>query len=160
LRAALAAPAEAALLREIEAVLGLAEGPVLRYADARSGQSRAMALGGDGALRAYLLAGDTAADDWVLRLLRERAPAAPIGRALLAGSRQPPVAQAPGSMQVCACHDVSEARIVQALARLEGSTEQRLQSLQRQLRCGTECGSCLPALRALVQRHPVLESTP
>lgn len=158
-RAALAAPAEPALLREIEVALGLAGGPVLRYADARSGQSRAMALGADGALRAFMLAGDIAADDWVLDLLRERAPAAAFGRALLAASRTPPQALAPRSLQVCACHDVSEQRIVQTLATLDGNADQRLQALQQQLRCGTQCGSCLPALRGLVQRRPVPETT-
>ena len=33
------------------------------------------------------------------------------------------------------------------------TSAQRLQQLQARLRCGTECGSCLPALKALVQRH-------
>ncbi|HMO47360.1 MAG TPA: molybdopterin-dependent oxidoreductase [Rubrivivax sp.] len=157
LRAALPAPAEPALLREMEAALGLGSGPVLRYADARSGQSRALALDAEGALRAFVLAGDIAADDWVMALLRERAPAAAFGRALLAASRTAPQALAPRSPQVCACHDVSEARIVQAAAALDGSAEQRLQALQRQLRCGTECGSCLPALRSLVRRQAALE---
>ena len=36
---------------------------------------------------------------------------------------------------------------------LNASPEQaaRLQALQRELRCGTQCGSCLPALRRLNQ---------
>jgi assimilatory nitrate reductase catalytic subunit len=157
-RAALPAAAEPALLSEVEAALGLAAGPVLRYADARSGQSRAMSIGADGALRAFVLAGDIAADDWVLELLRERAPATAFGRALLAASRQPPQALPARSPQVCACHDVSEQRIVQTLATLNGSADQRLHALQKQLRCGTQCGSCLPALRALVQRQPALET--
>ena len=156
-RAALPAPAEAPLLREVEAALGLVEGPVLRYADARSGHSRALALGGDGALRAFVLAGDITADDWVLALLRERAPAAAFGRALLAANRQPPQALPPRSVQVCACHDVSELRIAQTLATLDGSAEQRLQALRQRLRCGTECGSCLPALRSMAQRACALE---
>ena len=156
-RAALPAPAEAPLLREVEAALGLVEGPVLRYADARSGHSRALALGGDGALRAFVLAGDITADDWVLALLRERAPAAAFGRALLAANRQPPQALPPRSVQVCACHDVSELRIAQTLATLDGSAEQRLQALRQRLRCGTECGSCLPALRTMAQRACALE---
>ena len=156
-RAALPAPAEAPLLREVEAALGLVEGPVLRYADARSGHSRALALGGDGALRAFVLAGDITADDWVLALLRERAPAAAFGRALLAANRQPPQALPPRSVQVCACHDVSELRIAQTLATLDGGAEQRLQALRQRLRCGTECGSCLPALRTMAQRACALE---
>jgi assimilatory nitrate reductase catalytic subunit len=57
------------------------------------------------------------------------------------------------SAQVCACHDVSEQRIVEALPLCTGTPAERLQQLQQQLRCGTECGSCLPAVKALVQRH-------
>jgi assimilatory nitrate reductase catalytic subunit len=40
-----------------------------------------------------------------------------------------------------------------------GNAAQRLASLQRALRCGTACGSCLPALRRLVDEmpSPVLE---
>jgi assimilatory nitrate reductase catalytic subunit len=54
------------------------------------------------------------------------------------------------SAQVCTCHDVSEARIREALARFTGAADERLTQLQRQLRCGTDCGSCLPTLRRLV----------
>jgi assimilatory nitrate reductase catalytic subunit len=156
-RAALVLPADDALLRQIESLLGLAEGPLLRYADARSGQRRVMALGPAGELRAFLLAGDIAADDWVLSLLQQRGPAADFGRALLAASRQPPRAVGARSPQVCACHDVSEAAIGEALGALSGSDEARLKALQQQLRCGTECGSCLPAVRMLVRQQAPLE---
>jgi assimilatory nitrate reductase catalytic subunit len=152
-RAALPAPADAALLQRVEAALGLADGPVLRYADTRHGQHRSMTLQSDGTLRAYLLAGDIAADAWVLPLLQQAQPAAALGRALLAASRQPPRAAAAPSRQVCSCVDVSEARIVDALAQGAAQADDPLQALQQSLRCGTECGSCLPAVRALVQRH-------
>jgi assimilatory nitrate reductase catalytic subunit len=93
----------------------------------------------------------------VLALLQQRQPAAAFGRALLAASRQPPQPVTERSPQVCACHDVSEARIVAALARAVGSADERLQTLQRSLRCGTDCGSCLPAVKTLVQRHQPVE---
>jgi assimilatory nitrate reductase catalytic subunit len=60
---------------------------------------------------------------------------------------------APRSPQVCACHDVSEDAIVTQLRLSVGDAGQRLQQLQAQLRCGTDCGSCLPALKLLVQRE-------
>jgi bacterioferritin-associated ferredoxin len=44
------------------------------------------------------------------------------------------------------------------LTRQEGDIA-ALASLQGELRCGTNCGSCLPALRGLVQRHGALEPT-
>ena len=45
---------------------------------------------------------------------------------------------------VCACFKVGESQIAAALA--AGAT---LGKLQRDLKCGTNCGSCLPELRRL-----------
>jgi assimilatory nitrate reductase catalytic subunit len=152
-RAAARVPASAELLGQVEAALGLADSALLRYADTRGGQRRLMALRDDGSLRAFVLAGDTRAQHWVLALLQQGRSAAAFGRALLAASAEPPQPVAPRSPQVCACHDVSEDRIVAALAHSSGSDEDRLHSLRTGLRCGTECGSCLPALRQLVRAH-------
>jgi assimilatory nitrate reductase catalytic subunit len=145
---------------ELEAALQLGDGAALRYVDARAQQRRALRLHDDGSLQAFVLAGDAAAQGWVLELLQGSQPAAAFGRALLSASRQPPQALAPRSRQVCACHDVSEAAIVLRLrAAAAGETteaadaNQRLQQLQAQLKCGTECGSCLPALKLMVQQH-------
>ncbi|CAD5370561.1 Assimilatory nitrate reductase large subunit [Rubrivivax sp. A210] len=152
-RAAAAAPLPAEL-PPLEAVLGLGDGRVLRYADARAGQHRAMRLHDDGTLQAFVLAGDAAAQAWVLALLQQGQPAAAFGRALLAASRTPPLPVAARSRQVCACHDVDEDRIAATLKLCEGDEAARLQSLQGQLKCGTSCGSCLPTLKTLLRQHP------
>ena len=151
-RAAAALPDPEALA-DLEAALDLRDGAVLRYADARTHQRRAMRLHADGSLQAFVLAGDAAAQAWVLQLLQQGQSAAPFGRALLAASHQPPPSVAPRTRQVCACHDVPEDAIVAEVRASVGDAGQRLQQLQAQLRCGTECGSCLPALKLLVQRH-------
>ena len=39
-------------------------------------------------------------------------------------------------------------------AQCHGTDDDRLAQLQGQLRCGTQCGSCLPALRRLVSEVP------
>ena len=88
---------------------------------------------------------------WALALLQQGSPAAALGRALLAGSPRPPAPVAARSPQVCSCHDVREDSIRATLARCGGTPVERLRSVQAQLRCGTECGSCVPALQALVR---------
>jgi assimilatory nitrate reductase catalytic subunit len=45
---------------------------------------------------------------------------------------------------------VDEARVRVVLAAAGGTASQRLAQLQQSLQCGTSCGSCLPALRGLV----------
>jgi assimilatory nitrate reductase catalytic subunit len=153
LRAAAQTPVDPAVLGAIETELQLAEGPVLRYADAGKARSRALRLAADGSLQAFLLAGDASAAAWMLDWLQQRRPAAALGRALLAAGASPPLAGPPRSAQVCACHDVSEDTIAATLAGLPGDDDARLAALQARLRCGTECGSCLPAVKALVRRE-------
>jgi assimilatory nitrate reductase catalytic subunit len=64
-----------------------------------------------------------------------------------------PVDEGPRGKQVCTCLNVSDTAIRDCLSRCEGSDEQRLAQLQDQLRCGTQCGSCVPELRRLVHDH-------
>jgi assimilatory nitrate reductase catalytic subunit len=153
LRAASETPVDAGLLSAIEAELQLSGGPVLRYADAGKARSRSLRLAADGSLQAFLMAGDASAAPWMLDWLQQRRPAATLGRALLAAGATPPLAGPPRSAQVCACHDVSEDTIATTLAGLSGDADARLAALQARLRCGTECGSCLPAVKALVRRE-------
>jgi assimilatory nitrate reductase catalytic subunit len=90
----------------------------------------------------------------VLDLLQQGQPAAAFGRALLSASPTPPSPVVSRSPQVCACHDVSEQAIVAALPLCTGAADDRLRQLQRRLHCGTECGSCLPAVKTLLNRVP------
>jgi assimilatory nitrate reductase catalytic subunit len=146
-----AAPSPGAMdprLQTLLELLGLAAPDVLRYADPQRASWRVLRLR-DGALQAVLLAGEARAQGWVLDLLRERQPAAALARAVLADSPARPAALAPRSPQVCACHGVDRAAIARVLAAAPGPADERLAAVQQQLRCGTACGSCRPALRAL-----------
>jgi assimilatory nitrate reductase catalytic subunit len=143
-----------AVLERIEELLGLVGPAVLRYEDRRRGQRRAMRLAAEGAdsrLDAFVLAGDASAEGWIRALLQERLPAQAFGRALLSPGAKPPAPLAPRGRQVCSCLDVTEAQIVDALSRSAGGAEQRLAQLQRDLKCGTNCGSCVPELKRMVQ---------
>ena len=157
LRAASATSPGDALLAKIEALLGLdaggATGPRLHYADARRGQRRTMRMSGDGEsrrLEGFLLAGDISAEAWIRPLLQEERPADAYGRSLLVAGARPPVPQVARGRQVCSCFDVSESEIATVLARTLGPSDAVLRALQGELKCGTNCGSCLPEVRRMV----------
>ena len=144
----------------IETLFGL--GPerkdALRYEDRRQGQRRAMGLvrqGDDTRLQAFVLAGDIRAEAWIKALLQQRLPAQAYGRLLLSPRAQAPVALAPCGRQVCTCFNVSQTAIVDVLAHSPGGAAQRLAALQDRLKCGTQCGSCVPELKRLVQSSAV-----
>ncbi len=154
LRIASATPIDTADIDTIESLFGLAEVDVLRYDDRRRGQRRSARLvshGDDAMLRAFMLAGDTSAEPWVRALLQDEQPAQDIGRGLLLPGSRPPGAVPVRGRQVCSCLDVSEPRILQMLSTCDGPAESRLACIQDGLRCGTQCGSCLPELRRMVR---------
>ena len=94
---------------------------------------------------------DTRAESWIKTLLQDELPAQSYGRALLAGSPTAPVPVQDKGPQVCTCFNVTEPQIVQVLGRCSGSVEERIAQLQGELKCGTNCGSCLPVLRGLAK---------
>jgi assimilatory nitrate reductase catalytic subunit len=160
LRAADHEAAPAALLARIEELLGLAAPETLRYADPRHGQRRAMRLVRTGAsgeeahLEGFLLAGDTRAEAWIKILLQDQLPAQAFGRQLLRPGATAPVSiQARGKI-VCSCFGVTETAILSQLPKCTGSDKQRLAALQGELKCGTNCGSCLPELQRMLHALP------
>jgi assimilatory nitrate reductase catalytic subunit len=160
-RAASYEPPPLEWLDEIEALLGLQDATAdkpLRYEDRRRGQRRTMQLAAHGAdqrLTGFLLAGDTSAESWIRPLLQDELPAQAFRRHLLVPSRKPPTATAPAARRICSCLNISETQIVDALRDCHGSEGERLASLQGRLRCGTQCGSCVPALKRFVRETAV-----
>jgi assimilatory nitrate reductase catalytic subunit len=147
-----AAPAE--MLERIEGILGLNAQGVLHYADKRRGQRRSMRLVQDGVnqhLDAFLLAGDISAEAWIKALLQEELSAQAYGRLLLVPGSKAPVAVASRGKQVCSCFDVSDHEIDTTLASCTGNADTQLAQLQAQLKCGTNCGSCVPELKRIVR---------
>ena len=158
-RAASASPVDDTVLGQLETLLGVEGGDVLRYHDRAQGQHRAMRLrrSDEGLkLEAFLLAGDVSAEAWVRPLLQEELTADAYGRALLSPGATPPVAVQSKGRQVCTCFNVTEPAIVEVLGSCTGSPDDRLAQLQGQLKCGTNCGSCVPELRKIIKLHPAL----
>jgi assimilatory nitrate reductase catalytic subunit len=150
---ALEAPPDA-LLAQIETLLNLDSPYVLRYADKKRGQRRAALLQhGDtqSTLEGFMLAGDTSAQGWITTLLQDELPAQAYGRALLLPGAQPPLQVVSRGKQVCACFNVADVAIDAHLRQCQGSSPERLSSLQSALKCGTQCGSCVPQLQRMVR---------
>lgn len=142
------------LLARIEGVLGLGGAEVLHYADKRRGQRRTMRLaqlGEKTQLEGFVLAGDVSAEVWIKPLLQDELPAQAYGRLLLLPGARAPVAVQSRGRQVCTCFNVAEPEIATALQTCRGSPEQQLAQLQGSLKCGTNCGSCIPELKRLVR---------
>jgi assimilatory nitrate reductase catalytic subunit len=146
------------LLDRIESLVGLAGADTLRYADRKRGQRRTMRLvrqGDEARLEGFVLAGDTSAQAWVKALLQDELPAQAYGRLLLLPGGKAPVAVLDAAKvrgrQVCTCFNVSDTAINDHLAGGVGGEQARLDALQASLKCGTNCGSCVPELKRMVR---------
>jgi assimilatory nitrate reductase catalytic subunit len=126
-RLVLAAPEFLDVAAEIDAAFGLDAGEVLRYEDAR------IALHED-RLRGVRIAGDIRPEGWLRELWEKPGVADELRRYSRLPTDKPPGR----GRTVCNCFDVAEAEI---------AAFDSLEELQAKLRCGTNCGSCLPELR-------------
>jgi assimilatory nitrate reductase catalytic subunit len=149
-------------LSELADLVGLQGPTVLRYDDAARGHHRWLRVQQDreGAqhLRALMLAGDTRADAWLPALLQADHNVAELGSLLLHPGAIAPVKVADTGKQICTCYNVTEPQIVAHLHQCQGSPDARLASLQGALKCGTNCGSCVPTLRTLVRDTPFTDA--
>ncbi|MBC7956268.1 MAG: (2Fe-2S)-binding protein, partial [Cytophagales bacterium] len=142
------------LMARIEGVLGLGGADVLHYADKRRGQRRTMRLAPVGEktqLEGFVLAGDISAEVWVKPLLQDELPAQAYGRLLLVPGARAPVAVQARGRQVCTCFNVAEPEITAALETCQGAPDEQLAQLQTALKCGTNCGSCVPELKRMIR---------
>ncbi|MEJ0002706.1 MAG: molybdopterin dinucleotide binding domain-containing protein [Pararobbsia sp.] len=145
---------------EIEAHFGIVAGApnLLSYRDARRGTARRLVIE-QGVLTAVSLAGDISAAGWLRAYLDTATSVASLGRKLLMPSNLVPAANAvPRGRTVCNCVGVGERQIVEMLGTLPASADadMRLDALKQKLKCGTQCGSCVPELKRLIEVTPVL----
>ncbi len=149
LRLAAEAAPDASTFMQIDRVLGLVGESTLAYDDARRNLSRRVRVE-DGRLVGARLAGDLAAEPWMRDYFLSGASVLDLRQRLLAGSAAAPGGFVARGKVVCNCFNVPEREIVEFCAGAHGSSTERLGALQAATKCGTNCGSCLPELRALV----------
>ncbi len=153
-RAASFEPPSDEVLDQIELILGLKTLDALRYVDRKKSQRRVVRLtrvNDDVQLNGFLLGGDTSSEAWIKTLLQDELPAQTYGRLLLVPGAKAPVAVQSKGKQVCSCLNVTDAAISDYLGACHGNEEERLASLQGALKCGTNCGSCVPELKRMIR---------
>ena len=148
-RAAAPGAPEPRVLAAIDELFGLASEDTLRYDDTRRGVGRRVRVGADGSIDAVRLSGDVAAEAWLRGLFDRHEAVTNLGALLLAPAARLP-SSAPRGKTVCSCWNVSETDICGFLANTAASERDALGALQGTLKCGTQCGSCVPELRRLV----------
>ena len=129
----------ARLLARIDEAFGLGGAEVVKYDD--TSVSRQVALQDD-RVRAVRISGSVRSERWLRDLWLRDAPIGELRRYLRLAGDPPLDAAMSLGRTLCNCFDVRESEIDAFLA-----TRRSLDELQRQLRCGTNCGSCLPELR-------------
>lgn len=145
-----AANEQAADIAAIQLEFGLDAADVLRYDDTRRSVWRRVRVA-DGKLAAVSLAGDVAAERWLRAFLEEGHPVSALGRQLLQPTAQAPQGFRERGKIVCNCFNVAESDIEAALAGANGAdANARVELLKQQLKCGTNCGSCVPELKRIV----------
>ena len=157
LRAAHETAPENDLIEKIDAILNMTDdAPCLNYNDAKRGISKRILvenIEGKAAVTGVRLMGETLAADWLKDVMttgqfNDEAHYKEFSRWALAPLSAPPAGQRTRGKIVCNCLDISQNEIVE---NIELGAD--LITLQNKLKCGTECGSCVPELKRLVHHH-------
>ncbi|WMW80331.1 molybdopterin-dependent oxidoreductase [Undibacterium cyanobacteriorum] len=154
--------ASIALMEAIESAIEIDASNSLRYDDLLRHEHRHLQvfMSPQGLqLRAFSLAGDLRTESYLTEVLQSQSMVARSADLF----RQPGTASAPASKTICSCAQVKESQITKAAQDFfETQSEnphpqdhgeikrQCLQSLQGKLSCGSNCGSCLPEVRRLI----------
>ncbi len=149
LRLAAAEAPDRNTLEQIDRVLALTGLATLAYDDAKKNLSRRVRIE-YGRLVGVRLAGELAAETWMRDFFLSGASVVELRQRLLAGSANPPQGFKARGKVVCNCFNVSERSIIEFCSTTKIDSAGKLAALQSELKCGTNCGSCLPELRTLV----------
>ncbi len=145
---------EADLINQLDEMLGMTDDmPLLNYNDAKRGISKRIlvennSINGKQEVTGVRLMGETLAADWLKDVMATGQFNDELRRWALAPLSTPPTGQRGRGKIVCSCLDVSQNEIIE---NIEIGAD--LITLQNKLKCGTECGSCVPELKRLVQAH-------
>ena len=147
-------------LDRLDRLLDLAGTDVIRYDDARRGSARRLRITNNHLIAARLSGGVDAVTsaEWLRDWMLAGRDVAAIRRLLLAPGAAAPADFVPAGRMLCNCHGVTEDQVRAALSVAQGDASQRLLAAQSRLKCGTNCGSCLPELRGMAKACAAAQS--
>ena len=152
LRAAHESAPDLAIINQIDAILDMHDdAPCLNYSDAKRGVSKRIlveSFEGKSMVTGVRLVGETLAADWLKDVMTTGQFSDELRRWALAPLSAPPSGQRGRGKIICNCLDVSQNEIINNIG-----LGADLITLQNKLKCGTECGSCVPELKRLVRDH-------
>lgn len=133
------------LIEQIDTLLDMTDDiPMLHYKDAKRGISKRILVEGE-QVTGVRLTGEILAADWLKEVMTQGKLTEALRRWALAPLSAPPTGQRSRGKIICNCLDVSENEIIENI-----QIGADLITLQSKLKCGTECGSCVPELKRLV----------
>lgn len=136
------------IIATLDNLLGMKEGaPMLQYDDAKRSVSKRI-LVENNQVTGVRLIGETLAADWLKQVMQQGVFTDDLRKWALAPISTPPTGQKSRGKIICNCYDVSENEIIETC---EMGAD--LPTLQAKLKCGTECGSCVPELKRLVRQY-------
>jgi len=149
LRIAAESPVDNAWLVELDRLLEMDDDlSAMTYQDVRRGISKRI-LVHDGEVVAARLSG--VVPPWLKDGMAKGLPAEAVRAWLLAPLAAPPSGVMQRGRIVCNCLNVAENEIREALA-----ADMDFAGLQEKLKCGTQCGSCVPEIKRMFIQHGIL----
>ncbi|MDX1669685.1 MAG: molybdopterin-dependent oxidoreductase, partial [Limnobacter sp.] len=152
------------VIQKLEELFGLRGSQVMAYSDPTTGENRKLRVEFETSqdrayLTAVMLAGSVVSEPWLRQFFESRENVIPHRSALLKSQSKPPVAGLAPVKMICNCVGVSQESIQASLLTMEKLSEaEKLQRLKYTLKCGTECGSCVPEIRGLIQQATTLQA--
>ena len=124
------------------------------YQDKRLGVLRM--IRSDNRLKAVLLAGtpeQVVSQNWLRAMMDQGISPSTLGRMILAPSKTPPMPIKVSSPPICNCFNVTAETLLKEI-NLSGSNtiDQCFAQLQEKTQCGTNCGSCKPEIKKMIER--------
>ena len=155
-RAAHTESPDSSLIAEIDLILGMTDDmPLLNYNDAKRGVSKRILVENNSntdnpEVAGVRLVGEMLAADWLKDVMSSGEFTTELRRWALAPLSTPPAGNRSRGRIICNCLDIAENDIIDTI-----QLGADLITLQNKLKCGTECGSCVPELKRLVRIHEI-----